>query len=93
MASDSMIYQKQISKLNGCLASERSKMISKLANMKSQLGGLQLMANEHEGNIKQEWVSLCVRVISMKLKSMKQTHKATHQKQKQEIDQLQETEI
>ncbi len=91
MASESTVYQNQISELNGRLASERSKMIRELAKMKSQLGGLRLMANEHADNIKQEWVSLCGRVISMKLKSMKQTHEDTHQKQKQEIDQLRET--
>jgi len=93
MATESTIYQKRIAELNGRLASERSKMISELAKTKSQLCGLRLMAIQHTDNIKQEWVSLCGRVVSMKLKSMKQTHEATRQKQKQEIDQLRAAEI
>jgi hypothetical protein len=93
MATESTIYQKRIAELNGRLASERSKMISELANTKSQLCGLRLMAIQLTDNIKQEWVSLCGRVVSMKLKSMKQTHEATRQKQKQEIDQLRAAEI
>ena len=93
MATESTIYQKRIAELNGRLASERSKMISELANTQSQLCGLRLMAIQHTDDIKQEWMSLCGRVILMKLKSMKQTLEATRQNRKQEIDQLRATEI
>ena len=51
------------------------------------------MAIQHMDCNKKKWVSLGGHFVSMKLKLMKQIHEAMRQKQKQEIDQLQATEI
>ncbi|KAL3803763.1 hypothetical protein ACHAW5_004614 [Stephanodiscus triporus] len=92
-ANESAISQKRIDVLNERIASERSEVIREVAEIKVQLGGLRSMAIQHINDIKQEWKSICCRVVSTKLNLMKQTHDATRQKQKQEIEQLRTAEM
>ncbi|KAL3817495.1 hypothetical protein ACHAXA_007085 [Cyclostephanos tholiformis] len=87
-ATESAISKKRIDELNRCIAAERSKMIIELTKMNNQLDNLRSHAIESIDNIKQEWNIFCERVISVKLKSIKQAYDATCHDQNQEIEQL-----
>jgi hypothetical protein len=86
--TESAISKKRIAELNRCIAAERSKMIIELTKMNGQLDNLRSLAIQDIDNSKQEWISFCDRVISVKLKSIKREYDATLNGQKHEIEQL-----